>query len=747
MKKTKYAHSANAVKQWHPLKTHLLSVARLSRQFGEAGDFSEEAYLAGLLHDLGKYGERFQKRLRGEGRRVNHWSSGALVAAKHFNSPAVGMAIESHHLGLSRLSMDLFMTLNQEDGEVLDKNQRYYSDKDADTLLSLLKEDGVTLPEPLKVSGDPFNPALARMLEVRMIFSALTDADFLDTEAHFKGDDKGKKMRHKGEALQAERALEILLKHIDLLGERSQAPESVLKARKTLLKNCLDAGERSPGLWTMTAPTGAGKTLSMLAFALKQAVCHDLRRVVIVIPYLSIIEQTAAILRKIFEPHFGPDYILEHHSLIGGVNPGEERSHQKEWLCENWDAPLIITTNVQFLHSLFASKSSKCRKLHRLPRSVILLDEVQTLTIGLALPTLGVLSHLSYHFNSSVVFSTATQPAFDHLDSAVRKVLSTSGWQPKEIVSAPDKMFQQLERVQVVWPKEGETITLSSLAVKIAKMNQVLVIVNLKRHAKMLFEILLQELDSADIFHLSTALCPRHRSEVLSEVHQRLASGKKCRLVATQCVEAGVDIDFPAVFRAFAPLESLAQAAGRCNREGKMSFGEMTVFQLPKAEDGYPPEYERGIAVCRYLLKNSPDYCLDLNNPLLYHQYYISCFNLADAEDSQGVLWEAIKTRDFSAVSKHYRLIREDSISVVVPYDTDLFDKHIALLGESIDWRWFRSIQPLVVSLYPPQRGDAIFSYLIPIEQKEGWYYLNDAQLYDDHLGFINPEQMDLWIA
>ncbi|MEQ1848173.1 MAG: DEAD/DEAH box helicase, partial [Nitrospira sp.] len=397
----------------------------------------------------------------------------------------------------------------------------------------------------------------------------LVDADFLDTESHFDGDAQGKRPRPEGLKLDASAALTALDAHMAALRATTGAQVVVQQAREILWSAVIHAGQTEPGTFTLTAPTGSGKTLAMLKFALEHAKKHRLKRIVLAVPFLTVIEQTARIYRTVFKA-FPGNFVLEHHSLAGLGAEAEQRDaeganeRQRRLLAENWDAPIVLTTNVQLLESLFSNRPSSCRKLHNLMDSVILFEEAQSLPQHLVVPTLAALSHLSTAYRSTVVFATATQPAFDTLNEAVRKH-AVQGWQPIEAVPEHPALFAALKRVAVRWPETDEKRTWTQLAAELRGVDQALVVVNLKRHAL----ALLNELTGTEsVFHLSTNLCAEHRRAVMDRVKAQLAVGLPCRLVSTQCVEAGVDVDFPVVFRAMAPLESIAQAAGRCNREG-----------------------------------------------------------------------------------------------------------------------------------------------------------------------------------
>lgn len=398
-----YAHSVNKAGKKHDLRDHLSSVDRIIRDFSQNSHLADKARLAGLLHDFGKYGDLFQDRLKGEAQGIDHWSLGAWLALFEFKDIATAMVIEGHHIGLQHLNKNHMKALNPNQLSVNHPLQLRLSEVNLNVLKSRLTADGIEPRIKSTLLGNELNSTISTMLDIRMVFSALVDADFLDTEAHFNGTSEGKQYRFPGPELQEERALEILLEHVKKVQAQTQASRKVTEVRSSLLNNCLKAAGSETGLFTLTAPTGSGKTLAMLAFALKHAIEKKLRRVVVVLPYLSIIEQTASVYRGIFEPHFGQHYLLEHHSLAevgvektksdseGKSGEQEAAERQRRLLAENWDAPLIVTTSVQMLESLFSNRPSACRKLHRLLRSVIMFDEVQTLPANLAVPTLASL--------------------------------------------------------------------------------------------------------------------------------------------------------------------------------------------------------------------------------------------------------------------------------------------------------------------------------------------------------------------
>ncbi len=418
-----FAHTAPRKSDWELLKKHLLLVARRAEQFAAVFGAGSEAFIAGILHDLGKYGELFQKRLCGTERHIDHWTAGAWAVLSKFGSSTgrcLALIIQGHHIGLQidnkKANLDGICRCQPTEGTKL-------SDSSVMPLLERLTEDQLELPALAKSFYVRTFKYASDMLDVRMLFSTLVDADYLETEC-FMNSVEGRKPRSDSPSLTHQRALAILLNHI--AGMR--AKNTVLHAnvdvmRTTLLESCLAAGKAPQAAYTLSAPTGSGKTLSMLAFALQHAVENPhIRRIIVVLPFLNIIEQTAAVYREVFK-EFPDGYIIEHHSLAGirqKVTDGDDEDEesvafQERLAAENWDAPIIITTNVQFLESLFSNRPSACRKLHNIVGSVVLFDEVQTLPAELTIHTLAALSRLVERYHSTVVFSTATQPAFAHL--------------------------------------------------------------------------------------------------------------------------------------------------------------------------------------------------------------------------------------------------------------------------------------------------------------------------------------------
>lgn len=764
------AHSGNKSGLAHSAKAHLSAVAQIAANLAGQATWRSEAELAGILHDLGKYADLFQARLRGEARGLDHWSSGVLVALEQ-QAVAAALAIQGHHTGLQSYAALKNATLAK-----LTEHHPFglkLTDPDLNRLKSRFAADGLSATKPghPAITQNSLCNQVAAMLDVRLLFSCLTDADFLDTEAHFEGDERGKRYRVPGPELDAVKALASLDTYMaDRIRAASMADKAVLDARNLLWEMASTAAGKTTGLFTLTAPTGSGKTLAMLKFALEHAAQHGLRRIILVVPFLSIIEQTAAIYRAVFQ-EFPENFVLEHHSLAGlGAEEAQsdaeaEKERARRLLSENWDAPIVVTTNVQLLESLFSNRPSSCRKLHNLMESVVMFDEVQTLPQSLAVPTLAALSHLSKTYRTTVLFATATQPAFDALDSAVTKLVP-AGWRPVDAAPEHASLYDALRRYEVRWPKPNETRDWSGLAGEIRNEQQVLCVVNLKSHATALLDELRH--DEA-VFHLSTNLCALHRRAVLDEVRARLLDGKPCRLISTQCVEAGVDVDFPVVYRALAPLDAIAQAAGRCNREGRLvdahgkrKMGEVRVFEPEVTGDyrsRYPTRaYFQAAEVTRSMLIEAGAAGLDLHDPAVFRNYYQRLYDLSRPETQNSELMDAITAVDFVRVAREYRLIEQAAIQVLVPYEShrEQFDGLCRQQeAEGISANWIRTAQGLAVSVFRPKQDHPAWGVLVPAKLHHGrdvsdeWFILQDREgnLYDEVFGLRLPQSQLIMIA
>jgi len=562
-----YAHTKTAPDgtslpevEWQPLENHLDGVSTLAAHFASAFAAEQWGRLAGLWHDIGKYSDDFQNYLRAASSldvhnadsvaRTDHSTAGAQHAARSLEvlGHILAYAIAGHHSGL----LDAISS----GGDLLSRLKKSVAPWTArsDVL------DAVTNLDPPPVLAQAFSrrDAFSVAFFTRMIFSCLVDADFLDTEAFMDSERSTSRMTWPRDILQ--RMDGALAAFVSTFG----SPQNkVDRARHEVRRACIEATELPPGLFSLTVPTGGGKTLASLAFALKHAQRHNMVRVIYVIPFTSIIEQNADVFRAVFRSltsELGAGLVLEHHS---NFDPDNETT-QSRLATENWDAPLVVTTSVQFYESLFASRTSRCRKLHNLARSVVILDEAQTLPVDYLEPCLRALRELTA-YNSTVVLCTATQPAV-----MKRNDFRIGLEHVREIIPDPPRLYLNLKRVRT---QDLGQLSDDDLGKRLLDHPQALCVVNTRNHARRLFELVTT---SPGTFHLSAQMCPEHRSVVLTTIRQRLDDGTECRVVSTQLIEAGVDVDFPVVYRSMAGLDSIAQAAGRCNRNGTNQNGGAT---------------------------------------------------------------------------------------------------------------------------------------------------------------------------
>ncbi|MFZ5587051.1 MAG: CRISPR-associated helicase Cas3' [Thermodesulfobacteriota bacterium] len=638
----------------HFLENHLRGVAERAAGFAQPFGAEGAAWLAGLWHDLGKHSRAFQammaRNLAKErdpdaalaaehSGRVDHSSAGAIRAADRLGvfGRLLAFAMAGHHAGLPDHSDDTSQATLQARLKKRD-------------LLAAAQAGGIppAIWEPQAAqAASPFQGKVdgaAAALWVRMIFSCLVDADRLDAEAFSRPDQAALRGHYPSLA-----ELEPLL--INYLAELAAAapPGPVNQARAEVLAQCRAAASRPPGVHTLTVPTGGGKTLSSLAFALKHARAHGLARIIYVIPYTSIIEQTAEIFRGIFG-----DAVLEHHS---NLDPKKD-TYANQRAAENWDAPLIVTTAVQFFESLFAAHPSRCRKLHRIAASVVVLDEAQLLPPHLLQPILHVLRELAAGFRASILVCTATQPAWEPRQGMDQRFagLPSAG----DLVDDPGDLHQRLQRVEVRLPDDlNAPTTWEDLAQRLRAEPSALCIVNTRRHARELAGLLPQAA------HLSAAMCAQHRSEVIAAIKARLKAGEPTLVVSTQLVECGVDFSFPAVYRALAGLDSIAQAAGRCNREGELlpGLGRLEVFAPPE-----PPHegHLRQAAECgRRLLAGG---AADPLAPERFQAFFRELYWLkGDGLDEKQIL-RLSREFKFRSVEAAFRMIDQDGPPVLTLY-------------------------------------------------------------------------------
>ncbi len=687
-----YAHSAEgcAEESWQPLRDHLVAVGELAackaRHF--AGD--ELAEVAGLLHDLGKYCDEFQARLRGSAIKVDHATWGARIAKQRYPDlwPVLAYAIAGHHAGLA-------------DGMASDKPQAITPLAERLRRAPATSLDDIWAQE-IALSSSPAFPefqqrpgygAFQLSMLGRMIYSCLVDADFLDTEAFYRKIEKLPPRDNEFPPLSALR--DQLNRFLDQ--PRFQSCQGVNAIRSQILTHVRGEAAQPTGLFSLNVPTGGGKTLSSLAFALDHAIHNEKRRVILVIPFTSIVEQNAAVFREALGP-LGEQAVLEHHSAFS-----EEKTNYSDpdfraklrQAAENWEAPIIVTTAVQFFESLFANRSSRCRKLHNIANSVVILDEAQILPVNLLRPCVAVIDELARNYRTSLVLCTATQPALlqeDGFEGGLENVT--------ELAPAPTELHRQLERVTIahVGPMTDEELTAAILA-----QEQVLCIVNNRRHARSLFETVRHQ---PGTFHLTTLMCASHRSDKLREVRRRLSNGELCRLISTSLIEAGVDVDFPAVYRADAGLDSIAQAAGRCNREGKRAKEVSHVQVFTVASDwSTPPELAQYAESCQGIFRRHGANPLSLD---AIRDYFREVYWLKGKQLDAHQLLEQIESGGkegipYEQIVRHFRMIESNMTPIIVPYHAE-----VAALLNQLSYAEYvgglsRKLQPYLVQV--PEQG------------------------------------------
>lgn len=654
-----YAHSTPNPDQsdWQSLENHLGNVGRMAAERAHWFGADALAHISGTLHDLGKYTLQFQGRLKGEVPRVDHATWGAVVAKDRYRPLGMLMAyaIAGHHAGLA----------NGEGGEkrssLRDRLGRNYVSGLPPLLDDWKQEidlpDMAGLPEDFCVKKE--RGAFQLSLLTRMVFSCLVDADFVDTDNFYRGLERREpRSEGKGPSLSALREkLDAYLTTLPHTG-------GINPLRADILAHVRAKADSAPGLFSLTVPTGGGKTLASLAFALDHAIAHGKRRVIYVIPFTSIIEQNAAVFRKVFG-ELGDAAVLEHHSALFDDPHAEPQSYEKRRLAmENWDAPVVVTTAVRFFESLFADRPSRCRKLHNIASSVVILDEAQTMPLHLLRPCVTLLDELALNYRSSLVLCTATQP-----------VLSTahgfkSGLENvRELAPEPVRLYEKLRRVSV---RHVGALDDDALIDKLREREQVLCIVNNRRHARQVYESMA---DEPGAIHLSTLMYARHRSRVLDEVRRRLKAGEPCRLVSTSLIEAGVDVDFPTVLRAEAGLDSIAQAAGRCNREGRQARvdAEVLVFQTANPDWAPPPELKLFAEAFRAVARAHGGDLLALD---AIHAYFKELYwrldQRLDKNDLLGLLkGKRADSLPFEDLAAKFKVIESTMRPIIVSFDLD----------------------------------------------------------------------------
>ena len=702
---------------FQPLKEHIENVGERAAQFAAAFDAAEHGREAGLLHDIGKYSSKGQKRQRDPEHtaKVDHSSAGAQEARRR-GDPMAAFAVAGHHGGLP----DFGSRGDTDGGTLCSRLNKPLTGGDDPSAWKreIVLPDRISMPQWAVQCRE----GRVQALYTRMLFSCLVDADFLDTEAALQG------RQPRGGYASLEELLQKLQSHI---APWLKEPKNELCAKRSdILRRCLQGGEEEKGLFTLTVPTGGGKTVSSLAFALTHAVRHDMKRVVYVIPYTSIIEQNA----KVFAEILGPENVLEHHSqteLADEKGDSETPDARRRLACENWDAPVIVTTAVQFFESLYAAKTSRCRKLHNLADGVVIFDEAQTLPVPFLKPCISAIGELVRHYGATAVLCTATQPELGRLFNELAPELSI-----REIAPEPDELFEFFRRVS--FQREGQ-LSNEELAARLTETEQVLCIVNTRKRAREIFQLLPEE----GRFHLSTLMTPQDRKRVLDAVRERLKERKPCRVVSTSLVEAGVDVDFPAVWREVAGLDSILQAAGRCNREGKRPAAE-SIVHIFHADGRIPRMLKLNVAAAESVLADYED----VNTRPAIHAYFQTLlWAKGDAALDEKRILESESAFMFRNTAEKFHLIDKNTLTIYIPSKADSGDIQ-ALRDKQFSKGLLRRLSKSAVNLYDTECQKLMENGALEMDAEDGYAILLNPNMYSDECGLeICPEGDECFFA
>lgn len=685
------------------LKEHLENTACLAQGFADRFEKGEWGYCAGKGHDIGKYSKEFQKKIKEKiDIRVDHSTAGAQAYwQKGGRHSFISYCIAGHHAGLpdtgSKSDSASFSTLEGRKKKKI-PDYHYYKEE-------------IQIPE---LSTDPFditkvsNPDFSLSFFIRMLYSCLVDADFLDTERFMNA---GKVEREPGEDMYT--LFQKLQTHISnwLLNEKI---DTVNGRRTEILKHCLDCGEKGRGLFRLTVPTGGGKTIASMAFALRHAVKNHMDRIIYVIPYTSIIEQNA----KVFRDVLGDDNVLENHCNIDYTSSEELKPMQLA--SENWDKPIVVTTNVQFFESLFGNRSAKCRKLHNIANSVIIFDEAQMLPNDYLVPCIAAMEELLQNYRTSIVLCTATQPALASFFREKTKAVELCPRMPEQ--------FRFFERV--TYRNMGK-VTQENLVDQLKQENQALCIVNTKKRAQAIFK----QLKGEGVYHLSTAMYPLHRKEVLEEIKTRLRTKKRCIVISTSLVEAGVDLDFQTVYRQLAGIDSIIQAAGRCNRNGKRGKEEsiVCIFQFEDAERA--PGQRQQMDITQTMLAEG----WELSSLDSIEQYFGRLYHYRGESLDKKKIMEEFKGRryNFAKVGREFKLIEEDTKTIFIGREKAAQELLWQLKNKGYTKSGMRLAQQYCVQVYEREFENLYGSgKVVPVsEDIEDFYELADLEQYTEEMG------------
>jgi len=696
------------------LKEHLIGVSELAGKF--ASEFGEDdvGKLVGLYHDIGKYSKSFQNYIRQESKkRVDHSTAGAkkLFDKKNPMARIAAFCIAGHHCGIPNIGNGNITKYGETTfySRVIDKEIPEYAD-----YIKEIEEPGECHSELISLLRRDSEQIFSLMFYTRMIFSCLVDADFLDTESFMS---KGKVQRGNFSTLwELKEIFDDYISRKFLNEQNARYNDPINVRRRKILEECIDTGKNiKANLVSLTVPTGGGKTISSMAFALNNAIKSGHRRIIYVIPYTSIIEQNA----KVFADIFGSKNVVEHYSGVEYNDTESEEENIKRLATENWDAPIIVTTNVQFFESIFSNRTSKCRKLHNIANSVVIFDEAQMIPEGFLKPCLAAISQLTEYYNCTSVICTATQPSLGKFFE--NQIID-------EICSQVEDNYDFFRRTTI--RILDEKISKKELAERLRENRQVLCVVNKKKTAKEIFETLKSE---ENTFYLTTNLCPVHRSKILQQIRGCLEKNQSCRVVSTSLVEAGVDLDFPCVYREFAGLDNIIQAAGRCNREGKFSKAESFVFVFTLSDEGINPTQKLRVNATNLVCEK---YSLDLNSPQAVKYYFDFLHKLdGDKLDKERILeLHRKKSMPFREIAEKFKLIKEDTKSIFIPFDENAKVIEQKLFDGAISRSLLRKANRYMVNVYFDNYRKMLATQKIKMVD-ESIAVLTDLDIYDAKTG------------
>ncbi len=700
---------------------HLTETATMAKIFAEPFNYGAEAYFIGMLHDIGKYGKSFQRRIRNENIRVNHSTAGAVTSLRTFNFITGAFCIAGHHGGIpnigSRADTAFSGTMW---GKLNDKNIDDYSywEKEQKNI------------EEYKISNENINyesPFGAAFL-IHMLFSCLVDADYICTE-RFMNENTVNRGGYDD--------IPTLLNRLnDYISKWGKPTSELNKLRSEIQRQCISAKDCNENLLSLTVPTGGGKTISSLAFALNYAVQknHIRKRIIYVAPYTSIIEQNAGVFRDVL----GAENVVEHHSNVSfdRNNMSDEEVTKQQLACENWDAPIIVTTAVQFFESLFSNKPSKSRKLHNLAESVIIFDEAQMIPVDYLTPCISAINELTERYNTTAVLCTATQPNLDKFFGQCRK---KDSFKIPEICSIDQERYvEEFRRAEFEY--DGK-LSDDELVLKISGEKQVLCIVNTKAHAEKLFKMLG---DAEENICLSTHKYPKQRKCEIKKLKDRLAKGLPCRVISTSLIEAGVDIDFKTVYRAITGLDSILQAGGRCNRENRNSRQDSIVHIFDT--DVITPYQEKNTSIARKVIRKYGNEIYKTEAIKMYFDelYYIINGSNGEYGFDKNSIIKDYNSFNFQTVADNFKMIDKNTKTIYIETDDSrpLIDN---LRNKKYSRSLFRNLEQYGVNLFEYEFQKLDNASAIETVDND-FFVLSDNKYYNPKTGIEIPDA-DLGMA